>query len=227
MKLFALMIIASFLTLAQSDIQNSRRYINVIGTSQLIINADQIEFKVQIKMVEPSAEKSKNENVKNTDELLSILNSSGISSSEIEVKPMILGKNFVFDKERQRKHDGFFTLTNVSFTLKDISKYFELMTRITKSDIYEILSSNYKASDYELHHRKSYENALLAAKEKAEYMAKTLGISLGDILEIEENPSQNHYPNPFNNVTVENSQSGEISGKVPFTRSIRVKFEIK
>ena len=57
-------------------------------------------------------------------------------------------------------------------------------------------------------------------------MSKTLGVTLGEVLEIDENNLWQSYPNPTNTITMESSQDGNISGKVTLRRSIRVKFAI-
>lgn len=57
-------------------------------------------------------------------------------------------------------------------------------------------------------------------------MIKSLGLNLGDVLEIDENNLWQSYPNPTNTITMESSQSGGIAGKVTLRRSIRVKFAI-
>jgi len=215
-----------FLSLASSFAQENQRYININGTSEVIRTADQINFSVKIKTIDESVEQCKIINDKNLNELLAILKGMGINSKKIEVSPLILGKNYEYDRDRQQKQKGYFTEVEVDFLLNDLSKYFELTNKIASSNSFEVTNSSYSISDYEIQHKIAYENALNAAKEKAEYMAKTLGLKVGDVLEIDENNYWQSYANPFNTVTVENSQSANTSGKVTIRRSVRVKFAL-
>ena len=211
---------------ASLNAQDNQKYININGTSELILPADQINFTVQIKIIDDSIEESKRTNDKFLNELMSILKDIGINSNDIEASPITLGKNYENDINRVRIQKGFFTEVKVNFLLKNLSKYFELTNKISSSNYFEILNSSYNVSDYEQQHKLAYEKALNAAKDKAEYMTKTLGVKLGEVLEIDENNYWQSYANPFNTVTQVNSQDGSISGKVIISRSVRVKFAI-
>ena len=221
--LFLIILIFCFVTV---NAQENNKYINVNGTSELILPADQINFIVQIKIIDESVSESKKTNDKYLNELLTILKETEINSKDIEVSPITIGKNYE-SVERERKQKGFYTEVNVSFILKDLSKYYDLTNKLSKNNYFEITNSNYSISDYEVQHKFAYEKALKAAKEKAEYMTKTLGVKLGDVLEIDENNYWQSYATPFNTVTKVNSQESDISGKVTIRRSVRVKYSIE
>ena len=206
--------------------QENTKYINVNGTSELILPADQINFTIQIKIVDESVEESKKTNDKYLNELLTLLKTSEINSKDIEMLPISIGKNYELIN-RERKQKGFYTQVNVSFILKDLSKYYDLTNKLSKNNYFEIVNSNYGISDYEVQHKLAYEKALKAAKEKAEYMTKTLGVKLGNVLEIDENNYWQSYATPFNTVTKVNLRESDISGNVTIRRSVRVKFSIE
>lgn len=107
-----------------------------------------------------------------------------------------------------------------------LTKYYELTNKLSSSSSFENVNSSYNISDYELQNKLAYQKALKTAKEKAEYMAATLGLKLGEVLEIDENEKGRNYPNPFNSVTIVTSPDNNISGKVTIKRSIRVKFAL-
>jgi uncharacterized protein YggE len=213
------------LCFASPKAQENKKYINITGTSEVMLPADQMNFAVQIKTISATVEASKKENDKSLNELLSILKDIGIQKNNIESSPITLGKNYEY-KNSERNQRGYFTLLNVSFLLKDLSKYYELTNKLSSSSSFENISSNYSISDYELQNKLAYQKALKTAKEKAEYMASTLGLKLGNVLEIDENEEGRNYPNPFNSVTIINSPDNNISGKVTIKRSIRVKFAL-
>ncbi|MDR3609136.1 MAG: SIMPL domain-containing protein [Ignavibacteriaceae bacterium] len=222
--LFALLLVC-FVSL---NAQENKRYINITGTSELILPADQMTFTVQIKTINDSIEESKKANDNHLNELISLLKSSGIISTDITTSPITLGKNYVY-KNNENIQKGFYTEVTVSFLLKDLSKYYELTNKLSSSNSSGNINSNYNISDYELQNKLAYQKALKTAKEKAEYMASTMGVKLGDILEIDETTNGNNisnYPNPFNTVTVIDSPNNNSSGKVTIKRSVRVKFAI-
>jgi len=208
------------------SVNAQQKYINVNGTSELILNADQINFTVQIKVIKETIEESKKKNDEYVNQLLQILKSSGINSEDIEVSPITLGKNYEYSG-RERTQNGFYSQVIVSFILKDLSGYYNLTDKLTANDNFEITNAYYNISDYEKQNKIAYENALKAAKEKAEYMSKTLGLTLGDVLEIDENANTPGYPNPFNTMTRENNKNENPYGNVTIRRSIRVKLAIQ
>ena len=218
----------TFLVIGLSSVfsQENQRYINVNGTSELIRTADQLNFTVKIKTIDESVEQCKIINDNNLEDLLEILKSVGINSNEIDISPLKLGKNYEYDRERQQKQKGYFAEVEISFLLKDLSKYYLLTNKLATSNSFEFTNSSYTISDYEIQHKIAYENALKAAKEKAQYMANTLGLKLGDVLEIDENNYWQSYATPFNTLTVENSQNTNTPGKVTIRRSVRVKFAL-
>lgn len=206
--------------------QENNRYINVNGTSELILPADQINFGVQIRTVAESLDMSKSTNDKYLGELKAILKETGINQDDIEISPVTLGKNYEYDAQVGRRQKGFYTECRVTFILKDFSKYYELTDKLSASSHFEVVSSGYSLSDYEQHNKKAYEKALLAAKDKAEYMAKTLGVKLGEVLEIDENNFWQNNAVPFNTVAKVSTQDENVSGKVTISKSVRVKFSI-
>jgi uncharacterized protein YggE len=221
-----IIILALFIT--SSFAQQPQKYINVNGTSEVVRNADQINFSIQIKNISETVEKSKSLTDENTSSLIALLNKHEISSDDIEVSPIKLGKNYEYpDVSRQRVHKGYFTHVDVSFLLKDISKYYALSNDLAKSDAYEIVSANYNISDYEAQHKAAYEQALKAAKEKALYMCNTLGVKLGDVMEIEASEQSYDTFGLTNARLNETVQGGSPSGKVTIRRSVRVKFGIE
>jgi uncharacterized protein YggE len=210
---------------ASASAQVNQKYITVNGTSELILSADQINFTVEIKIIDATVEDSKKTNDNDLNELLTILKNIGISVSDINISPIVLGKNYEFiDKERKQK--GFYTEVNVFFLLKDLSKYYDLTNNLALSNAFEIVNSSYSISNYELQQKSAYEKALKAAKEKAEYMVKTLGSKLGDVLEIDENNYLQSFSNSSTTMTRENSPMVDISGKVTIRKSVKIKFAI-
>lgn len=222
MKSFMLSIILCFASLSA---QETQKYINVNGVSELILPADQINFTVKINVIAESIEKSKKTNDINLDKLIAILKGVGIDSDDIEASPIILGKNYVNENNFERKHKGYFADVKISFILKDLSKYYELTNSLSLNNYFEIINSSYSISDYERQHKLAYEKALNAAKEKAEYMSKAIGVKLGEALEIDENNYWQSYGSPLNSVAYVNSQE-DVAGKVTIRRSVRIKFAI-
>ena len=62
------------------------------------------------------------------------------------------------------------------------------------------------------------------AKNKVAYLAENLGMEIGSVLEIQEGNTSTSYPNPFNTSTSFKYETPIASGKVSYTRTIKIKF---
>lgn len=221
MKYLFLCFLLSFSVNSYSQV----RYIEVNGTHESVVQADQVSFSIQLKSVQETVEKAKNVNNRKLDTLLEQLTVIGISQTDINVSPITLGKNYTY-VNNQRQQDGFYVQVNLLVLLQDLNVYSKLTDAFVLNNSIENIQSSYKISDYEQQHQIAYEQALKSAQNKASYMAKVYGKSLGEVLEIEESSSWSTYSNPFNSVTRDNSQEENDFGKVTIRRSVRVKFTL-
>lgn len=199
------------------------RYIEVNVTHESVLPADRVSFSIQLKTIQETVQEAKNVNTQKLDNLLKQLTDIGISQTDINVSPITLGKNYTY-VNNQRQQEGFYVQVNLSVLLQDLNLYTELTDAFVLNNSIEKIQSSYKISDYEHQHQLAYEKALQLAKTKASYMAKVYEMSLGEVLEIEENSSWSSYSIPFNSVTIENSKEENDFGKVTIRRSVRVKF---
>ena len=205
---------------------DSTRFIEVNGIAIVKQRADQIKWKFKIKIVDSSIEISKQKNDKVLQELMIILRSISQDENDIEVLPILQGKNFIRE-DRKRVQNGFFTSVNINFTQRDLSKYSELVMKLSKNDYFEIVHSSFENSKYEDQHKSALKKAILAAREKAEYLAEALGLKISSVLEIHETSPFQSYPSPYNVATTVTGNTGETSGVVTISRSVRVKFSLE
>jgi uncharacterized protein YggE len=219
--IFALLLIC----ITSLKAQENKRYISITGTSELILPADQMTFTVQIRTINDSIEESKKANDNHMNELMTLLKTAGILSNDISATPINLGKNMEY-KSGESIQKGYYTEVRVVFVLKDLSKYYDVTNKLSSNNTFASIISTYNISDNELQNKVAYQKALKAAKEKAEYMALTMGVKLGRVLEIDETNSSPVYPGSPNAGTVVNSQDVNILGKVTIRKSVRVKFAI-
>ena len=222
-KIFILILLFS----ASFIYSQETRYIEVTGKAEIKYPADQISWTIRISKVEDSLEKSSNEAKSALNDLLGVLEQTGIDKNDIQVSPIQQGRHYENDYDRKsRRFTGFYSNISVSFILKDISKYPQLVRRLSESDEFENINSSWDDSKYEEHHKSALIQASDNAKNKAMYLADNLGMQIGSVLEIEEGGTSTGYPNPFNTSTSLGYKTPIASGKVSYTRSVKIKFEL-
>ena len=203
------------------------RFIEVTGKAEIEYPADQVSWSVRISKVEDSLEESSKEVNSAFTDLLAILEQTGIDKNDIQVSPIQQGRYYENEYDRKSKRFvGFYSNMNISFILKDMSKYSQLVKKLSESAEFENLQSSWDDSNYEEHHKSTLIQASDNAKNKAEYLAENLGAQLGSVLEIREGSSSTNYPNPFNTSTSLDYSAPVVSGKVSYIRSVTVKFEL-
>lgn len=226
--LFVLFFAASLIINAQVQ----SRFINVTGTAEIIAQADCIVFNAQIRTVNESMEQAKKINDRNLDELLTTIKSNGVNSDDIEIAPVSLGKNYEYGTSG-RKERGYFANVNLTFKLKDFSKYLKLTEKIAKNPS-AALNSSFELSKEKLQilNKEARLKALAAAKEKAEYMAAALKTKLGSVSEIEEVDGESptfRGMGALANISAKmdtDMLNEPVAGNITIKKTVRVKFDI-
>ncbi len=207
--------------------QEFPRFIDVNGTAEVITQADYISFSVIIRNVAETLEESKQINVNASNELVNILNDFKISKGEWELSPIKFGKEYSYSNNEQ-KQVGYYAQVNAAIKLKNMGDYFSFINALSKNKFYEISNSFYGVTDLLKYHKEATINAVQAAREKAEYIAKSMNVKLGKIIQIKEFNQFETFPNPQN--VVKNFDGGnqyeDVSGKISITRSVNLKIEI-
>lgn len=226
----ALQSLAILLVLSSSSLIGSEalpRFISVNGTAELQIPADEIEWNIRIESLNEKLPKAKNSCDASLTQLLNILSKNGIKKDGIEVSPISQGKHFEY-LDRERTQDGFFTRLNVYFKLRDLSKYSALVSALSTNPEFETIYARYSDSKYETNNKLAIKKAVLAAKEKADYLAETLGVQLGKVLEVTENDLfKTSFVGANTMASVGPPSAENIQGKIAFKRSVHLKMEIK
>jgi uncharacterized protein len=209
--------------------QDFDEFIEVTGTHELSIEADQIVLTMRIKTISETLAESKNKNDEIVTQLLEIHKTFSKGQNDIQISPLSFGINYK-RHEREQVEDGYYTSEEITFKLNEIVKYYELIDKIIRIENVSISKLHYNNSQYEKHNKLTYENAISAAKYKAEYLAKKAEVKLGDVIKIEDNSNQKYshrqsYPNAFNS-SLAGPSTAEVYGNIKINCSVRIVFQI-
>ena len=171
------------------------RYIEVTGTSEVEIIPDEIHFVIGIKeyFEEEFDGKSKPEDYRTKvriedieSQMREALHSIGITDNDIRTQD-------VGDYWRERGLD-FLIGKNLDITLHDFTMIDRIISVIDTKGVSSMRIGEMTHKDILKYQEQGKKDALLAAKDKAEYMAETLGEKIGKVLSIiEHGGGTGHY----------------------------------
>jgi hypothetical protein len=162
--------------------------VSVYGTAIKEVTPDDMFWSLKVMNRGPGIEKTAEQHAKILVSVLSFLGETGIAGDDIQTSMMQFGENWEHENGT-RVQKGYFASSQVTFKLMEFAKYQYLWTGLSKIQGMGIQNIGYATSKFIEVQNQARIDALLAAREKAGVMAKTLNLALGDPLVIEEDQS--------------------------------------
>lgn len=220
----AVLFITSFVLFAQEK----PAIIEVTGSAEIKIEPDLLEMTVNINVDNEDLSAAKTSNDGSTSKVLAALKKLNIQDKDIRTSGITMQK--VKDTYKNKEY---FTVNNsVEFKTSSISLYESITEELIKIDNVYILNTQLTSTKAIDVRAKAREDALLAAKKKAEEMAAVFNMTIGNPVMITENQNS-YYPNPFNNVSynmqplMESNTDIFKSGLISISSSVKVVFLLK
>jgi uncharacterized protein YggE len=165
--------------------------------------------------------------------LIAALLKAGVETKDIKLSTLSLDPVYHQSKEgwATTKIDTYRAQVTVTATTRDFSKIADILDSAGTAGA-SSMSTQFRRSDMSELKKQVRENALKAAKEKAEQTAKTLGIKLGRITAVAENQggymwSATYFPQVANSMDVRNNSSVVLGGTLqPLTLDVTISYEL-
>lgn len=232
-----ILILAAFIPcISFSQVSNNDKFITVVGIAEMEIEPDLITLSMTSNETESA--KKESPSIIKENQLVKFITSLGIKKEKFSIKRFYANEQFTLGSSTRFKQIKNYEL--------EISKASILDTIITKC--FEIGMDNISVSKIEHSKIDSLRNTLLpqalnSAKEKAESIAKNIGVSLGKVINVNEsyqlvNNNLNSYNDQvfaFNEIALtgyaRGYRSSGINSTITFenihlTKTVIVKFEI-
>lgn len=235
--LFILIFLASLLkvnaqvepfSLIELKEQTKPPVIEVFGTAIIKVVPDKMNWTVNVQVDMDDVKEAKYQHDKSISKVLNILEEEGIPSKDIQTSGVRINKRLnPYGNEKK-----FGVTNNIWFTIYDIDKYDRLTEKLTEIDDVYINSINLESTKAIETREQARTDALIAAKDKAEKMAETLGMSIGEPLLIQEQSVSYYFPVLSNVMTPTSGQfdyqtEGTFSeGTINITAKVMVTFKL-
>lgn len=207
-------------------------HISVAGAAITEVEPDLIYWQLSVKNNAITVEDVAKQHSALVTEVLHFLGKQLIPSEDIQTSNMSFNEKFKYE-QRSTIRDGFDASTQITFKLSDTKKYQQLWLGLSKLSNVSIQNVHFDSSDRIAIQNETRIKALLAAKEKATVLAKSLNVDIGDPILIEE-----HSSTPINNSSMRmksfgNMEAASISnsslalGKISIKMTVNAKFELQ
>ncbi|QBZ99073.1 SIMPL domain-containing protein [Flavobacterium sangjuense] len=188
------LIIATFLAIAvqAQEQKNQVPQISVTGEGKVKIVPDQAVVTVGFQNSGKDAKEVKTLNDEVVDKVIKFLKKSGIPATDYKTNNVSLYKSYDYEKKKY----NFQASQNLSITLKDLSKYDDIMMELNDAGVNSINGVEFKSSKMEDYEREARKKAIQNAKQKAQDYVSVLNQKVGKALLITDN-SQTYIPQPM------------------------------
>ncbi len=204
-------------------------HVMVSGTATMEVPPDEMIWSLDVKNEGADLPAVAEEHSKIVGEVLQFLNTQMLPKESIQTSRMEFGVGWRFE-DRSRIKDGYYSSTHISFKLKAFDKYRKLWIGLSKFSSVSVTDVSYDSSKRIEYQNEARKKALLAARKKAESLARTLGSEIGEPLMIEEDfPGSSWHPG---NATIEvpwsEANSGGLLalGSIPIQTTVKVAFRL-
>lgn len=225
LKIIALIILSlQIFTFANEDLN---RNIVVYGDGKLQVKPDIAIVDFVISSKANTSQKAKTLNDKLSNKVKNILDKEDIQKQDIKIKNNTISTRNTYTSDGKIEKTFYVSSKNVEIKLTDISKESEFLDALTKIGIQDI-DITYQKSNIAQQLDLAMKEAVNSAISKAKNITKNAGISLGDILEIQEIQTNPMYET-YRLATFSNAKQNlnADSGIIDIDAKVKIKFAIK
>jgi len=173
------------------------RVLSVTGSADVMVIPDTAVFTLAVETTNMDVMKAKSENDVSIKKIKKLAEELKIEAKYVETDYISVNPKYTYTNNGENIFKGYIVHRGLVITLKDLSKFDELFTRILESGANYVQNVQFKTSNLRKHKDEARALAIKAAKEKAVAMAKELGQTIGKanmIQEIQEDTYSNYSP---------------------------------
>lgn len=207
--------------------------IQVTGTAEIQIVPDTATLSFTISKKNKSVATAKKENDETVAKVTDLAKRSGIAATDVQTDYISVKEAIKRVKiqgsgdDYEEVFDGYFVNRNLVVKLRDISKFENFLTALLDAGVNDVESVVFSSSELRKYKDQARAQAIRAAREKADAIAKEIGQTIGKAVSIEEKDIDG-YRSPYANVSSNSfSIDGESSPESDAVGTISVKAQVE
>lgn len=160
------------------------RLISVEGTAEINVAPDEAVLTLGIDSRDKVLAVAKSENDARVKKIMKLTQATGVEQKGIQTSALRMGR--MYSDERVPRFLGYEVSQTIAITLKDVSKYEGLMTRLLEAGVNRVDDASFRIAETRKYKDEARSKAVAAARGKATGMAKELGQTVGKPWEVTE-----------------------------------------
>ncbi|MDQ7827243.1 MAG: SIMPL domain-containing protein [Candidatus Eremiobacteraeota bacterium] len=201
----------------------------VYGTATIEIAPDLLIWHLRLCNKGPRMPVVAQENAALTEQVLSYLRRQKIPEANIQTNGMSFGEDWDYNTKIKTKL-GYFAETEILFRTNNLESYKALWVDLAENPGVSVEEVCYDHTQRIRYQNESRQKAVLAAREKARYLAETLGCEIGEPLLIEEDLEWQKSASMSNIKTILEDEStlgiAIAIGRIPICTRVKVAFRL-
>jgi len=208
------------------------RLISVTGTAEVNVAPDEVVLTLGVESRDKDLSIAKAQHDGHVKKLLAEARNAGVEDKYIQTSALQMRPDY--SEEKVPRFLAYEVSQTIEVTLKDLSKYDALMTKMLESGVNRVNSVEFLVAEPRKYKDDARSKAIRAAREKALAMAAELGQTIGKPWEISEDgfngalATANNSNGYFgNNGAIAGNESTVAPGQVSIRASVRVSFQLE
>ena len=188
--LIFILFLTSCTSIAEASTPTVGSTIKASGTGTAYADPDLVVIQLGVDTIDQDPDVAVNQNTDKMNTLLNLLEESGIPATDIQTTNYNMWVEEIYDQDNQPSGEKRYHVSNqVNVKLKDISKIGELIGEATSAGASNIFGINFAVAETADLEEAALEMAIENARQKAEWMAEDLGLTVGPIVSVVEGGS--------------------------------------
>ncbi|HEX2627280.1 MAG TPA: SIMPL domain-containing protein [Candidatus Limnocylindrales bacterium] len=172
----------------------TQRTISVPGEGRVTVRPDLADLRVGISLTEPTVQAARTAGAVALQSILSRLATLGIKDGDIQTSIVSMTPAYDYSDRNPPRLIGYALTNTVSVTIRDLERVGDVIDGALTSGATTMDSLGFRVANPDPHQRAARELAVRNARARAETLAATAGVEVGDVLAISEGGAA---PAPF------------------------------
>lgn len=206
------------------DQNQQQREIRVSGQASIYSTPDLFQFSVYIEEQGELVSKLNAGVRAKSQSIVDLLLKSGVDEKDIQ--SMRVDLNPWFEQvQSQRLQKGFVLSRQVAVTLRNMDKYDQIIDGLLRLGANRIEGFNYVVKDPEQDYLKALELALADARHRADIIAASVGVKVGEVISVQEGSGYSPIPRARESMMMADS-GGYLPGQVSTNAQVSVVYSL-